>query len=302
MRPALAGPRAGTPAQPPAPLYSAPAVPSRWVRSLSAARQAPSSPRRRTAPGPRPNPFRRESQRLAAEGVGPRPFPQRLVTTGTVVSTDYAKAYDMVQHDPLFAIAKRIGGDGYSQWLRTMYTGHQRFIVANGVISPPVKLLSGVPQGCCHACQAFLIFIEGLAHRIRGNVAIRGLEMPDGSVLLDVRYADDCQYVVHADTLETLLDVIDGWADEVGMKLNETKTEAAWWGRRRDDTTPWHPSQYGGQSAARGGKPAGQEFCASEHRMVWLPPGAPIHVLGMDIGYTMATGENASLTSKQGSR
>ena len=33
-----------------------------------------------------------------------------------VVSTDYSKAYDLVQHDPLFAIAKRIGGDGYSQW------------------------------------------------------------------------------------------------------------------------------------------------------------------------------------------
>jgi hypothetical protein len=38
--------------------------------------------------------------------------------------------------------------------------------------------------------------------------------MPDRSVLCDIRYADDCQYVVHADTLETLLDVIDGWADE----------------------------------------------------------------------------------------
>ena len=58
-----------------------------------------------------------------------------------VVSTDYSKAYDLVQHDPLFAIAKRIGGDDYrySQWLRTMYTGHQRFIIANGVISPSIS-------------------------------------------------------------------------------------------------------------------------------------------------------------------
>jgi hypothetical protein len=30
-----------------------------------------------------------------------------------VVSTDYEKAYDVVQHVPLFAIASKIGGDGY---------------------------------------------------------------------------------------------------------------------------------------------------------------------------------------------
>ena len=75
----------------------------------------------------------------------------------------------------LFAVARRIGGDGYASWLRTLYTGHERLIVVGGVVSPPVKLLSSVPQGCCHACQAFLIFIEGLAHRIRATPGIDGL-------------------------------------------------------------------------------------------------------------------------------
>eukprot|EP01043_Picozoa_sp_COSAG02_P003113 COSAG02_NODE_74_length_41878_cov_9.737954_24_plen_67_part_00 len=44
----------------------------------------------------------------------------------TVVSTDYAKAYDTVQHEPLFAVAYAIGGSGYESWLRTLYTGHER--------------------------------------------------------------------------------------------------------------------------------------------------------------------------------
>ena len=123
----------------------------------------------------------------------------------TVVSTDYEKAYDVVQHVPLFAIAGKIGGDGYADWLRTLYTGHERFIVVGAVVAPPVLLLSSVPQGCCHACQAFLIFIEGLAHRIRSDRRVRGLAMPDGTELLDVRYADDCQYVVMTACLETLL-------------------------------------------------------------------------------------------------
>ena len=68
--------------------------------------------------------------------------------------------------------------------------------------------------------------------------------MPDGSTLLSVRYADDCQYVVQTSSLEALLDIIDGWCSEVGMKLHPTKTEAAFWGRRRRDADVWHPDQY----------------------------------------------------------
>ena len=86
----------------------------------------------------------------------------------------------------LFAIAETVGGSGYESWLRTLYGGHARIIVVNGVKAPPIEH-SGVPQGCCHACQAFLICIEGVPHRIRNTAAIVGLQMPDGSTLLSVR-------------------------------------------------------------------------------------------------------------------
>eukprot|EP01043_Picozoa_sp_COSAG02_P040999 COSAG02_NODE_3363_length_6868_cov_6.452800_1_plen_68_part_00 len=42
--------------------------------------------------------------------------------------------------------------------------------------------------------------------------------MPDGTELLDVWYADDCQYVVMTACLDTLLDVIDGWVVDVGSQ------------------------------------------------------------------------------------
>ena len=171
-------------------------------------------------------------------------YAQHANIDAAVLSTDYMKAYDMVQHDVLFAIAATVGGIGYESWLRTLYIGHTRIIVINGTKAPPIRLHSGVPQGCCHACQAFLIFIEGLAHRIRNTADIVGIPMPDGSTLLSVRYADDCQYVVQTSSLEALLDIIDGWCGEVGMKLHPTKTEAAFWGRRRRDTDVWHPDQY----------------------------------------------------------
>ena len=96
----------------------------------------------------------------------------KWITKLLLLPTDYMKAYDMVQHDVLFAIAETVGGSGYESWLRTLYVGHARIIVINGVKAPPIKLHSSVPQGCCHACQASLIFIdrcEGLAHCIRST-------------------------------------------------------------------------------------------------------------------------------------
>jgi hypothetical protein len=63
--------------------------------------------------------------------------------------------------------------------------------------------------------------------------------MPDGTVMLDVRYADDCAYVVLAPSFNRLLSVIEQWAGETGMSLHEEKSVGQWWGRRRHDPTTW---------------------------------------------------------------
>ena len=94
-----------------------------------------------------------------------------------------------------------------------------------------------------------------------------------------VRYADGCQYVVYTRCLVRLLDTIDSWARDVGMQLNASKTEAAFWGKRRTDDTVWHLAQYGGDQDARGGCLGTDDFDDAQHRFAWLPPRQPIHVL-----------------------
>ena len=207
-----------------------------------------------------------------------------------VLSTDLRKAYDSCQLEVLFTVATRVGGPGYGRWLRTLYTGLERSILVGAgsegttVLSPRFRLCSGVPQGCCHACVAFILYMEGLAHRLRADPEIRGLRMPDGSTMLDVRYADDCAYTVLAPSLHRLLAAIEVWTHETGMSLHEVKTTAGYWGRRRADPVVWHPRHYGtggdvGGAGAVGATPAPGQ------RLSWLPVGGALDILGMPIGY-----------------
>jgi hypothetical protein len=112
-----------------------------------------------------------------------------------------------------------------------------------------------VPQGCCHACIAFTIYMGGLAHRIRADKRTKGVVMPDRTVVVDVRYADDCAYVVQAPSFDRLVATIEQWAADTGMSLHEQKSVGQWWGRRRNDPTIWHPAQYGGDTTDGGAGP-----------------------------------------------
>ena len=79
--------------------------------------------------------------------------------------------------------------------------------------------------------------LEGLAHRLRADPHIKGIRMPDGSEMLDVRYADDCAYVVLSPSLDRLLAAIEQWAADTGMTLHPRKSLGQFWGRRREDPT-----------------------------------------------------------------
>ena len=77
--------------------------------------------------------------------------------------------------------------------------------------------------------------------------------------MLDVRYADDCAYVVQAPSFDRLLRAIEEWATDTGMTLHPRKSLGQFWGRRRMDTEIWHPRQYGGDDDAGGAGPNGGE-------------------------------------------
>ena len=74
-----------------------------------------------------------------------------MVDQGKIVDLvffDYSKAFDSVCHSTLLVKLQQIGIRGYIlEWIRGFLTGRMMRVRVNGVLSEPVSVASGVPQG-----------------------------------------------------------------------------------------------------------------------------------------------------------
>ena len=177
-----------------------------------------------------------------------------------------------------------VDGRGFGSWIRTLHYGALRRITINGVASETFALISGLAQGCSCSCCLFLLVEEGKAvlcglsaadlSRLQAKFPdspglqklrpIKGLLLPDGQQLLDVRYCDDFNAVVQRGDLAAFFEIVYYCGTGSGSTLNESKSFIAWIGPRRD-APPWP------EAATRG--------------IQWVPDGQGLTVLGVEVGY-----------------
>ena len=135
-----------------------------------------------------------------------------------VVYLDFSKAFDKVDHNILLEKLKRINiGGKLLRWIESFLKSRQQRVRVDNVLSAPVNVTSGVPQGSVLGPLLFLIMMTDIDENIQGAKA--------------VCYADDTRMMkgitsphdhIH---LQGQLNVIYKWAKNNRMFFNEKKFE-----------------------------------------------------------------------------
>ena len=147
---------------------------------------------------------------------------------------DFAKAFDKVDHTILCNKLKklRIGGK-VGVWLHTFLSNRTQQISANGAISSPKPVLSGVPQGTVLGPILFIIMISDLDSDLQ--VAFASLFADDTRVSAIITSEND------AHNLQLELDnTIYPWAQTNKAVFNGDKFEHIHFGNKLENAPTYH--------------------------------------------------------------
>ena len=150
---------------------------------------------------------------------------------GMILFLDFEKAFDSLEWDFLFKVLNTMNfGPSFLNWIKTFYTNISSCVVNNGYSSKFFSLQRGVRQGCPLSGLLFVLAVEPLAHQIRINESIKGLENGNKITKLSM-YADDTTAFIRDDSSAvSLLTLLEQFGDLSGLKINKSKTEGLWLG------------------------------------------------------------------------
>lgn len=81
-----------------------------------------------------------------------------------VISLDFEKAFDRVEHGFLFSVLKKFGfGENFIKWIAILYKDILTKVKFNVFLSQPFKVLRSIRQGCPLSSEA--LFIGGRTFR-----------------------------------------------------------------------------------------------------------------------------------------
>ena len=146
------------------------------------------------------------------------------------ISLDISRAFNMVWHPALLTNLSSYGIQGHlHSWLADFLSCRSQRVALNGVLSSPLPVQAGVPQGSVLGPVLFLVFINDLSD---------SLENPP------YLFADDCTLcrpICHpsdrqatASSLSADLDKTTIWSNTWNMSLNPDKSHTVTMSLRKD--------------------------------------------------------------------
>ena len=191
---------------------------------------------------------------------------------GMAIFVDFKKAFDSVNWDFLTKVLETFNfGPQIRKWINVLYTDITSCVINNGYASEFFSLQRGVRQGCPLSGILFVLCAEILAHTVRNDENIKGIQIYKKEYKVS-QYADDTTaFVADAESAKKLFEMLRAFQETSGLEINTTKTEGMWLGSCRHNT-------------------------ATPFDITW--PSEPIYALGIYFSYDEVTAFNKNFEQK----
>ena len=146
---------------------------------------------------------------------------------GYVISLDFEKAFDRVEHGYLFEVLKSFGfGGDFIKWIEILYKGALTRIKCNGFLTECFKITRSIRQGCPLSALLYSLVSEPLGLAIKQKEGIIGIEIEENKAEGKVfQYADDTTIIVKGkESVKEVMKVVEEYCKGSGSKVNEDKT------------------------------------------------------------------------------
>ena len=140
--------------------------------------------------------------------------------------TDYAKAFDCVDHNKLWKILKEMGiPDHLTCLLRNLYAGQEATVRTGHGTTDWLQIGKGIPQGCILSPCLFNLYAEYIMRNAGLEEAQAGIKIARRNIN-NLRYADDTTPMAESeDELKSLLMKVKEESEKVGLECNIQKTK-----------------------------------------------------------------------------
>ena len=164
---------------------------------------------------------------------------------GLLLLIDFEKAFDSISWDFLINVLKFFNfGDSIINWVKVFYNNINSAVIQGGNLSDFFTIGRGCRQGDPLSPYLFILCVEILALKIRGNSDISGIEVTRVEHKLS-QFADDTSLILDGSekSLQESLLELDWFAKISGLNINFTKTQVIWFGSKKYSTDTLCPNR-----------------------------------------------------------
>ena len=157
-----------------------------------------------------------------------------LNLNGFMVTIDFEKAFDSLNHDFLIQDLKKVGfPDYFIEWIEILLRDQESCVINDGTATPYFKLQRGARQGDPISAYLFIIALEILFLMIKSDERIKPLEILNETFLYSA-YADGATFFLKdVESIEWLVNTLKVFYTYSDLKPNYEKCEIAGIGAKK---------------------------------------------------------------------